>query len=125
MSVKKHQWDARKALDVEFAIITNRLLKMVGEAAGRPRNEMNRAVIEVGLGQFSTKTRLSSLHTSFQSYFIQKVVVLAIRTSISWLLDNKELERANEQPLGKDLPPTVCLGKIIAFFLCNSVFTDL
>ncbi|KAF9183270.1 hypothetical protein BGZ50_004313 [Haplosporangium sp. Z 11] len=42
-----------------------------------------------------------------QSYFIQKVVVLAIRTSISWLLDNKELERANEQPLGKDLPPTL------------------
>src|SRR5690606_38027144 len=36
MSVKKHQWGARKVLDVEFAIITHRLLKMVGGAAGRP-----------------------------------------------------------------------------------------
>ncbi|KAF9948250.1 hypothetical protein BGZ65_008207, partial [Modicella reniformis] len=30
LSVKKHLWDSRKAADAEFAIITNRLLKMVG-----------------------------------------------------------------------------------------------
>ncbi|KAF9182244.1 hypothetical protein BGZ50_005051 [Haplosporangium sp. Z 11] len=73
MSVKKHRWDARKAFDAEFAIITDCLLKMVGGAAGWPRDEANKIVIGVGLGKFSTKTRLSSLHTSFQSYFVQKV----------------------------------------------------
>jgi hypothetical protein len=75
LSVKKHQWDARKALDAEFAIITNRLLHIVGGTTGRQRDEVNKVVIGVGLGQFSTETKLSSLHTSFQSYFVKKVSV--------------------------------------------------
>ena len=75
LSVKKYQWDAREALDAEFTIITNRLFHMVGGATGRQRDKTNKVVIGVGLGQFSAKTRLSSLHTSFQSYFVKKVSV--------------------------------------------------
>ncbi|KAG0265267.1 hypothetical protein BG011_005138 [Mortierella polycephala] len=45
---------------------------MVGGATCRQRDEANKAVIGVGLEQFSAKTKLSSLHTSFQSYFVKK-----------------------------------------------------
>ncbi|KAG0251977.1 hypothetical protein BG011_007278 [Mortierella polycephala] len=37
------------------------------------REDANKVVIAVGLGQFSTKTRLSSLYGSFLSFFVQKV----------------------------------------------------
>ncbi|KAG0352180.1 hypothetical protein BGZ54_002909, partial [Gamsiella multidivaricata] len=50
----------------------DRLLKLIGGSIGRKREEANKVVIEVGLGKFSTKARLSSLHESFQSYFVQK-----------------------------------------------------
>ncbi|KAI7829569.1 hypothetical protein BC939DRAFT_500057 [Gamsiella multidivaricata] len=70
-AVKKHQWGARKARKAEYAIITNRLLKMVGGVTGRQRDEANKVVVGVSHEQFSTKSRLS-LHTSFQSYFVQK-----------------------------------------------------
>ncbi|KAF9181004.1 hypothetical protein BGZ51_005766 [Haplosporangium sp. Z 767] len=49
LSVERHQWDVRKTLDSEFAIITNRLLHMVGGAAGKQREEANKAVIGIVL----------------------------------------------------------------------------
>ncbi|KAF9143837.1 hypothetical protein BGX20_007083, partial [Mortierella sp. AD010] len=72
MRFKKHQWDARKARDAEYRIITDRLLSMVGGSIGRQRDEADKVVIGVGLGKFSANTKLSSLHESFQSYFVQK-----------------------------------------------------
>jgi hypothetical protein len=39
------------------------------------KDKDDKVVIGVGLGKFSSKTRLSSLHESFQSYFVQKVTV--------------------------------------------------
>ncbi|KAG0317269.1 hypothetical protein BGZ99_006411 [Dissophora globulifera] len=71
-SVKKRQWDARKAHDAEFRIITERLLNVVGGSISRQRDEHNKVVIGVGLGQFSGRKRLSSLHTAFQSFFVKK-----------------------------------------------------
>ncbi|KAF9159008.1 hypothetical protein BGX21_003433, partial [Mortierella sp. AD011] len=73
MLFKKHQWDANKAHKAEYAIITDRLLKLIGGSIGRQRDKDCEVVIGVGLGQFATKTGLSSLHGSFLSYFVPKV----------------------------------------------------
>lgn len=70
---KKHKWDAQRARDGEYRIITDRLLRLVGGSIGCRRKDDNKVIIGIGLGQFSTKSRLSSLHESFQSYFLQKV----------------------------------------------------
>jgi hypothetical protein len=70
---KKHKWDAQRARDGEYRIITDRLLRLVGGSIGCRRKDDNKVIIGIGLGQFSTKSRLSSLHESFQSYFVQKV----------------------------------------------------
>ncbi|KAI8602095.1 hypothetical protein EDD21DRAFT_87667 [Dissophora ornata] len=71
--LKKHKWNARKARDEEYRLIANRLLKLVGGSTGAKRAEGNKVVIGVGLGKFSTKTRLFFLHDSFQSFFVQKI----------------------------------------------------
>ncbi|KAG0303018.1 hypothetical protein BGZ98_007060, partial [Dissophora globulifera] len=71
--VKKHKWNARKARDEEYRQIANSLLKLVGGSIGVKRDDNNKIIIGVGLGKFSTKIRLSSLHESFQSFFIQKL----------------------------------------------------
>ncbi|KAG0262509.1 hypothetical protein BG011_010092 [Mortierella polycephala] len=68
----KHKWDAQRAKDDEFRPIADHLLKLVGGLIGLKRDEANKVVIGAGLGKFSTKTRLSSLHESFQSYLAQK-----------------------------------------------------
>ncbi|KAF9079119.1 hypothetical protein BGX23_005020, partial [Mortierella sp. AD031] len=70
--LKKHKWNARKARAEEYRLIADRLLQLVGGSTGAKRDENNKVVIGVGLGKFSSKTRLSSLHESFQSYFVQK-----------------------------------------------------
>ncbi|KAI8597232.1 hypothetical protein EDD21DRAFT_418911 [Dissophora ornata] len=67
MVLKKHRWNARKARDEEYLQIANRLFKLVGGSIGAKRKDSNKVVIGVGLGKFSTKTRLSSLHEPFQS----------------------------------------------------------
>ena len=73
---KKHKWDAERAREEEYSIITDRLLHVLGGSIGAKKHEDNKAVIGIGLGKFSTKTRISSLHESFQSYFVQKVTLL-------------------------------------------------
>ncbi|KAF9429471.1 hypothetical protein BGZ76_001241, partial [Entomortierella beljakovae] len=70
--VARHKWDAKKARDVEYKIIADRLLKMIGGSVGRKRGKRNKAVIGVGLGQFDASCRLSSLHESFSSYFVSR-----------------------------------------------------
>ncbi|KAF9094165.1 hypothetical protein BGX27_001510 [Mortierella sp. AM989] len=71
--VKRHQWDAKKARDVEYGTITNRLLKMVEGSIDRKRSDDRKVVIGVGPGQFSSSFRLLSLHGSFLSFFVQKL----------------------------------------------------
>ncbi|KAI8351750.1 hypothetical protein B0O80DRAFT_500105 [Mortierella sp. GBAus27b] len=69
--IKKHKWNAGRARDEEFARIADCLLRMVGGSIGAKREESNKVVIAVGLGQFSSSSRLSSLHETFLSYFVQ------------------------------------------------------
>jgi len=71
--IKKHRWNARRARNEEFRRIADSLLRMVGGSVGRKRADEDKVVIAIGLGQFSSKSRLSSLHESFQSYFVKLV----------------------------------------------------
>ncbi|KAG0267982.1 hypothetical protein BGZ95_002685, partial [Linnemannia exigua] len=66
----KHEWDAKRARDQEFKVVANRLLGVVGGSIGCKRKDDNMVVIGIGLGDFSSKTRLTSLHGSFVSYFV-------------------------------------------------------
>ncbi|KAG0250467.1 hypothetical protein BG011_008324, partial [Mortierella polycephala] len=73
MRYKRHKWDAMRAPDTKYAAISNSLLKVVGGNIGQQREDANKVVIAVGLDQFSTKTRFSSLHELFLSFFVQKI----------------------------------------------------
>ncbi|GAB5587406.1 hypothetical protein Unana1_02306 [Umbelopsis nana] len=65
--------DSKKARRSEFDDATNALLRMAGGHIGRKRMPGEDMLFAVGLGDFNTKTNLSSLHTSFGSHFINKV----------------------------------------------------
>ncbi|KAI1288302.1 hypothetical protein EDD11_010015, partial [Mortierella claussenii] len=67
---KKHTWDMNKAKHTEYQIIAERLLRIVGGTTGRHRDPDNHVIIGVGLGQFKSSSRLSSLHSSFLDFFI-------------------------------------------------------
>ncbi|KAF8921699.1 hypothetical protein BGZ58_003994 [Dissophora ornata] len=67
---KKHTWDMERAKHIEHQAIANNLLKIVGGSIGERRKEGNPVLIGVGLGQFVSSSRLSSLHSSFLSYFV-------------------------------------------------------
>jgi len=70
---KRRGWDARKAFEAEFAVITDRILSVVGGSVSRKREDSCKVVIALGLGKFSSKTKLTSLHAAFMSYFVRKV----------------------------------------------------
>jgi len=63
MLYKRHVYDAKRARQEEFAVITDRLLNMVGGTIGRKREDDNKVAIGIGLGQFSSTSGLSSLHS--------------------------------------------------------------
>ncbi|KAG9069912.1 hypothetical protein KI688_009237 [Linnemannia hyalina] len=71
VTLKKHQWDAKRARDQEFKLVGKRLLELVGGTPGAKRDSKNKVIIGVGLGEFSSSPRLPSLHTAFLKYFVQ------------------------------------------------------
>ncbi|KAI7829671.1 hypothetical protein BC939DRAFT_441435 [Gamsiella multidivaricata] len=71
VALKKHLWDAKRARDREFKLVAERLLEMIGGTPGKKRDRDNKVVIGIGLGEFSSTSRLSSLHTAFSAYFVQ------------------------------------------------------
>lgn len=73
VTLKKHQWDAKRARDQEFKLVGKRLLELVGGTPGAKRDSKNKVIIGIGLGEFSSNSRLSSLHTAFSEYFVQLV----------------------------------------------------
>ncbi|KAK3839087.1 MAG: hypothetical protein JOS17DRAFT_168561 [Linnemannia elongata] len=78
---KRHHWDMQKARDYEYQVIADRLLGIVGGSLGRRYDPSNPVLIGVGLGEFSIKSGLSALNSTFLSYFIQKVTI-ALKISI-------------------------------------------
>ncbi|KAF9162499.1 hypothetical protein BGX20_001699 [Mortierella sp. AD010] len=69
----RHDWDAGRAHRAEFALLTDRLLSMVGGTIGKKRESNKKVVIGIRLGKFGTNTKLTSLHSSFSAYFVGKV----------------------------------------------------
>ncbi|KAG0057380.1 hypothetical protein BGZ83_010839 [Gryganskiella cystojenkinii] len=67
---RKHTWDMKRAKHVEYQAIANSLLQIVGGSQGEHRKGDNPVLIGIGLGKFGSSSRLSSLHSSFLSYFV-------------------------------------------------------
>ena len=72
---KKYKWDAQRAKNSEFIAIRNRILKLVGGSIGCRRKEEQKVVMAIGLGQFSSSSRLSSLHETFMAFFVRKMSI--------------------------------------------------
>ena len=73
---QKYHWDMTQARQAEYQTIAERLPGIVGGSPGRcveDNEDTDPILIGVGLGQFASKSRLSSLHSTFLSFFIQKV----------------------------------------------------
>ncbi|KAG0292157.1 hypothetical protein BGZ96_004453 [Linnemannia gamsii] len=68
---KKHTLVMKNAKHAEYQAIASRLLGIVGGSIGRPRDVSNPVLIGVGLGKFQRIGRLSSLHSTFLSFFIE------------------------------------------------------
>jgi hypothetical protein len=73
---KRLAHDQKKARRGEFDVATNAILKMAGTHIGRHKMEKEDVLFAIGLGDFNTRTKLSSLHTSFSSHLICKVSLL-------------------------------------------------
>ncbi|KAF9913484.1 hypothetical protein FBU30_003314, partial [Linnemannia zychae] len=69
---KKYKYMSKKARMVEFHRVADSLLRMVGGSIGEKRREDQKVVIGVGLGDFTSTSRLTSLHGTFEAFFIQK-----------------------------------------------------
>ncbi|KAF9383425.1 hypothetical protein CPC16_008919 [Podila verticillata] len=68
---KKYKQMSKKARAREFHQLADSLLRMVGGTIGEKRMEGHKVVIGIGMGRFTSTSRLSSLHGTFESYFIQ------------------------------------------------------
>ncbi|KAG0273526.1 hypothetical protein BGZ95_010671 [Linnemannia exigua] len=69
---KKFKRMSQKARQREFEHLADSLLRMVGGSIGEKKKEEDKVVIGVGMGRFSSSSRLSSLHGTFEAYFINK-----------------------------------------------------
>lgn len=65
--------DSKKPRRGEYDVATNGILRMVGGHIGRKKEENEAVLFAMGLGHFNTRTKLSSLHTSFSTHLIAKV----------------------------------------------------
>ncbi|KAF8941741.1 hypothetical protein BGZ47_007241 [Haplosporangium gracile] len=72
---KRYKRMSKEARAEEFHRLADSLLRMVGDSIGE-RKEEDKVVIEMGVGRFTSTSRLSSLHGTFESFFIQKARTL-------------------------------------------------
>ncbi|KAF9536710.1 hypothetical protein EC957_009925, partial [Mortierella hygrophila] len=97
---KKHGWDAERAKHAEYQALAERLLNVVGGSLGRrveDNEDKDPILIGVGLGQFSSNSRLSSLHSTFLSYFITTVRSLGyVVVGINEYYTSKKCPRCTE-----------------------------
>jgi hypothetical protein len=69
----KHSWDMNRAKKKEYQAIANSLFGIVGGSVGERCRDDSPVLSGIGLGDFKSSLRLSSLHTSFLSYFVRLV----------------------------------------------------
>ncbi|KAG9061324.1 hypothetical protein KI688_007302 [Linnemannia hyalina] len=67
---KRNHWDMQRARHGEFQLIAHRLLGIVGGGLGILSDPSKPVIIGIGLGKFGTKSGLTSLHSTFLSYFV-------------------------------------------------------
>jgi hypothetical protein len=72
---KKNHWDMQRALHGELQLIAHRLFGIVGGGLRIRSDPSKPVIIGVGLGKFGTKSGLTSLHSTFLSYFIPLVSI--------------------------------------------------
>ncbi|KAF9174866.1 hypothetical protein BGX21_010661 [Mortierella sp. AD011] len=60
VTLKKHQLDAKRAMDKEF--------KLVGGESWCEKDDKNKVIIDIELGEFSSTSQLSSLHATFSKH---------------------------------------------------------
>lgn len=73
---KKHKWYAKRSRAEEYHRMTDSLLHMVGRSVSARKKDEDKVVIGIGLGHFASSSRLSSLHGTFEAFFINKVITL-------------------------------------------------
>ncbi|OAQ26545.1 hypothetical protein K457DRAFT_697714 [Linnemannia elongata AG-77] len=97
---KKHAWDLERAKQAEYQAIAERLLNVVGGSLGRrveDNEDKDPILFGVGLGQFSSNSKLSTLHPTFLSYFIQTVRSLGyVVVGINEYYTSKKCPRCTE-----------------------------
>ncbi|KAG0058349.1 hypothetical protein BGZ92_007193, partial [Podila epicladia] len=69
---KRHKQYAKAAREEEYHRLTDGLLRMVGGSIGAKKKDEDKVVIGIGLGNFKSMSRLSSLHGTFMTYFVKK-----------------------------------------------------
>ncbi|OAQ31430.1 hypothetical protein K457DRAFT_136326 [Linnemannia elongata AG-77] len=72
----RSKWDMSRARHEEYQLMAERLLNIVGGSLGRrieDNKEQDPVLIGVGLGQFESNIKLSSLDSTFLAYFIRTV----------------------------------------------------
>ncbi|KAF9290374.1 hypothetical protein BGZ88_007373, partial [Linnemannia elongata] len=70
----RSKWDMSRARHEEYQLMAERLLNIVGGSLGRrieDNKEQDPILIGVGLGQFESNIKLSSLDSTFLAYFIR------------------------------------------------------
>ncbi|KAI7823263.1 hypothetical protein BC939DRAFT_168382 [Gamsiella multidivaricata] len=72
---KKFKRMSQQARQREFERLADSLLRMIGDSIGEKKKEEDKVVIGIGMGRFTSSSGLSSLHGTFEAYFIQKVTI--------------------------------------------------
>ncbi|KAG0098493.1 hypothetical protein BGZ93_011315 [Podila epicladia] len=73
---KRHKWLARRAREEEYHRLADGLLRMVGGSIGTKKKGEDKVIIGIGLGRFASTSRLSSLHGTFEAFFVNKARAL-------------------------------------------------
>ncbi|KAG0254341.1 hypothetical protein DFQ27_006905 [Actinomortierella ambigua] len=73
---KRYKNMAKSARAQEFHRLADSLLRMVGGTIGEKKAVENKVVIGIGMGDFKSTSRMTSLHSSFQAFFVQKARAL-------------------------------------------------
>ena len=83
-SYKRHKWHAKRARQQEYNQLADGLLRMIGGTIGEKRKPENKVIIGIGTGRFQSTSGLSSLHSTFEKFFIRKVLIVC-----SWFIEGQ------------------------------------
>ena len=81
--VQEVQAQSKKARAGEFYHLADMLLRMAGGSAGERKKQEDKVIISIGMGRFQSTSRLSSLHGTFESFFVNLVSINSF--IVKWL----------------------------------------